>query len=802
MAEHRSRARAEPWISDLRFALRSLRRAPGFSLSVVVTLAVGIGVATAVFNLTAWLLFFASPFPQASELVMVGFKDPRTPFVPVRSGLHFEAFQEQTDVFSAYAAVRREMSNVVIDGEPTAVEVLGVSAETFSVFGLQPVRGRGFRPEEMRPGSDTVVVISDLFWRRQFNAASDVLGRSVDINQRPYVVVGVMGANQRYPLGFKGDVYRPLVFKTDPQNLFDPMLHIVGRLKRGVSLAQAQAALIPVKLPPLPQWASTYLSEQETKLMPLTEVGGRTNSWVLFTAAMLLFGMACLNAMNLMLVRLLARGREFSIRLALGGTRWQLSRLVVIESLVLAAGAMLLVAAMTRWLFPPLFALIHQDAAERYATYWNWGNLGFITGLGVLATVVVALLPILRLSGKNVNDQLKSGGAGSGESRGLGTVRNTLVVAQAALAVILLAGTGLMMRTFQRLHQVDLGFDPAGKVKVYVGFPRGSEPKPAERLQYFERLRATVAKLPGVIDASATQDTLVVGDFYGTAQLKMKDGSYRPVMGGFVPADLQQTAGLTMVRGRWLSGKRGAAEAVINETMARERFGDDDPVGQSFTLQVSGDRPYLVVGVVRDIRQRVRLKAGMQFYTPDWMYPPNVSSLLLRLAEDPPKEFVPVIRRAVYAFDPNLIVVHVASLHELVASTMEAERTTYTLLRGLAAIALGLAVVGLFSVIAYTVQARTREFGLRLALGATPGNLHRLVLRRGVVTAALGILVGVAGALLLTRFMQSLLFETAPYDPVVYLAVAGLLLLATLLACWLPARRAAKVEPMVALRAD
>jgi putative ABC transport system permease protein len=327
-------------------------------------------------------------------------------------------------------------------------------------------------------------------------------------------------------------------------------------------------------------------------------------------------------------------------------------------------------------------------------------------------------------------------------------------------------------------------------------------PSRRERLQYFERLRATVAKLPGVIDASATQDTLVVGDFYGTAQLKMKDGSYRPVMGGFVPADLQQTAGLTMVRGRWLSGKRGAAEAVINETMARERFGDDDPVGQSFTLQVSGDRPYLVVGVVRDIRQRVRLKAGMQFYTPDWMYPPNVSSLLLRLAEDPPKEFVPVIRRAVYAFDPNLIVVHVASLHELVASTMEAERTTYTLLRGLAAIALGLAVVGLFSVIAYTVQARTREFGLRLALGATPGNLHRLVLRRGVVTAALGILVGVAGALLLTRFMQSLLFETAPYDPVVYLAVAGLLLLATLLACWLPARRAAKVEPMVALRAD
>lgn len=802
MSEPRSRASVESWVADVRFALRSLRRAPGFSLAVVATLAVGIGVATAVFNLTAWLLFYASPFPQASELVMIGFKDPRSPFVPVRSGLHFEAFQEQTDVFAAYAAVRHDMSNVVIDGEPTAVEVLGVSAATFEVFGLRPIQGRGFRPEEMHPGNDTVVVISDLFWRRQFNAAPNVLGRTVDIDQRPYVVIGVMGPDQRYPLGFKGDVYRPLVFKTNPQNLFDPMLNIVGRLKPGVSLAQAQAALIPVKLPPMPQWASAYLSEQETKLMPLTEVGGRTNSWVLFTAGLLLFGMACLNAMNLMLVRLLGRSREFSIRLALGGTRWQLSRLVVIESLALATGAILLVGAMTRWLFPPLFALLHHDAAERYATYWNWGNLGFITGLGVLATAGVALLPVLRLSRNSLNEQLKSGGAGSGESRGMGTVRATLVAAQAALAVILLAGTGLMMRTFQRLHQVDLGFDPVGKVKVYVGFPRGTEPKPAERLQYFERLRATVATLPGVIDASATQDTLVVGDFYGTAQLKMKDGSYRPVMGGFVPADLQQAAGLTMVKGRWLSGQRGVAEAVINETMARERFGEEEPVGQSFTLQVSGDRPYLVVGVVRDIRQRVRLKAGMQFYTPDWMYPPNVSSLLLRLAEDPPQEFSAVIRRAVYKFDPNLIVVHVASLRELVAGTMQAERTTYTLLRGLAAIALGLAVVGLFSVIAYTVQARTREFGLRLALGATPGNLHRLVLKRGVATTALGILIGMAGAVLLTRFMQSLLFETTPYDPAVYLAVAGLLLLAAVLACWLPARRAAKVEPMVALRAE
>jgi putative ABC transport system permease protein len=791
----------EQWGKDAAFAIRSLSRARGFTLAVWGTLVVGIGVATVVFDLTSQIIF-SQPYPQAEQLFLIGFKDKQNVFMPYRTGLHFQAYQEQVNAFSEYAAVRPDITNVVVQGEPVIANVLSASIDCFRTLGIKPVLGRCFLPEEHRAGADNVVILAGLFWRQHFNASPDVLGRKILIDQQVCTVIGVLAADQAFPPAFAGAVYRPLVLKVDPAEPFTPTLYIIGRLRPGISVEQARLEIAAVKLPAVPPWAAAYFAEQEPVLNKPTELARPETQWVTLIAAALLYTMACLNAMNLMLVRLLGRRLELSIRLALGGSRWQIVRLLVIESAGLALLSSLTVILAARWLFPPIFATITGSEALRYASYCDWRTLGCIVELSFLASVVVVLVPVWRIFRVEISPGLKDGGRAMGGSRRLGSLRTALVMLQAALAVILLAGTGLMVRSFEKLRDVDLGFDPVGKVKVLIAFPAGYNLGPEARLQLFQRLQQRLTSLPGVKGVSIGQDSLLEGGFWGTGQLQMADGTYQPSAGSFVDADFYKVAGLTIMRGRWFSDKRGTIEVVINETLARTRFGTENPVGQYIKLLVSGDAGYLVVGVVRDVKENVRSSAGMRAYWPDWVYPLNVSTLVLRLDKDPNPAFADLVRRAVYEFDPKLIAPYVSSINSVVDQLMWAERNAFDILKGLSAIALGLAAMGLFSVIAFTVNSRTKEFGVRLALGARPADLHRLVMKRGLATVAVGVGIGTVGALGLTRFMQSLLFETTPNDPVVYLADAVVLLVAAVLACWLPARRAAKVDPMIALRAE
>jgi putative ABC transport system permease protein len=305
-----------------------------------------------------------------------------------------------------------------------------------------------------------------------------------------------------------------------------------------------------------------------------------------------------------------------------------------------------------------------------------------------------------------------------------------------------------------------------------------------------------------VKDVASGQDSLLVGGFWGTAQLAMKDGTYRPVAGNFVSVDYQRAAGIVLKRGRWFSGQRGAVEAVINESMARQRFGDEDPIGQSFQIQVSKDLAYRVVGVAADVKDTARSSDGMRYYVPDWMYPPNISTLILRLEREPEKEFADVVRRAIFEIEPHLITNDVSSVATIVGRMFYAEGSAFATMRALSPIALGLAAVGLFSVIGYTVEIRMKEFGVRLALGAKPSSLQRLVMIRGLATVAAGVVVGTAAALGMTQFMRNLLFETDPYDPLVYAVVALVLLGTAIAAFWLPARRAGRVDITSLLRAE
>lgn len=794
------------WLEQLRkdaaFVLRSLRRAPFFSMAVIGTLVLGIGVGTVAFNLTSWVLLFPQPYPDAERLYQIGFTDQRGGTNPYRFGCHWQAYREQTSVLSQFAAATNTIANVVVEGQPSAGAVISVSVDCFQTFGVTPVLGRGFRPEEHQAGASDVVVITDSFWRRRFGGSSEVLGRTLLIDQRVCTVVGVLALGQPLPPTFRGEVYRPLTLIDQPANPLGTAVFIVGRLRDGVTPEQARALLETVTLPDLPVWAKPYLAEQQLRLMPLAELNHPDAFWVVFAAGALLYGIACLNAASLMLVRLMGRHRELGIRLALGGTRWQIAQLVVIESVSLAAAASLVVLGAVRWWFPSLFAFLWNNEEIRHYSYWEPRTLGCVIGLALGASLLVALVPVWRLSRAGMATAVKEGGAAAGESRFLNRFRGGMVVAQAALAVILLAGTGLMARSFERLQRVNLGFNPRGMVKVQLRVPPGYDLGPEQRLQLFERLEKRLALLRGVRAVSFGQDSVLVGGYWGTAQVLMPDGRYQPVAGNFVGEDFLRTAGLRLVKGRWLSGNRGEYEVVINEAFARARFGDADPVGQSFRLLVSGDYDHRVVGVVGDVKEAIRSTPGMRFYAPTWVYPLNISTLLLRLETEPPKEFAGLVREAIYQIDPQLITSAVDSAAELVAQSLWVERFAFKLLKGFTPIALGLAVIGLFSVLAFAVDCRKREFGVRLALGARPRDLRLLVIRRGLATAGAGVAVGTAAALALTRFMQSLLFETAPYDPLVYAAVAAVLLSAAVVACWWPARRAARVDVARLLRTE
>jgi putative ABC transport system permease protein len=773
-----------------------------FSLTVLFTLILGIGVTTLVYEITEWIIFRESPFPRSEQLFFVGSNDKNDVSQYYLPGIFFQAFQEQTSVFKEYAAVEHPVVNTVLAGQPIPENVVNVSTDCFHTLDVRPVLGRGFLPEEFRAGNDNEVVITDLLWRKYFNAAPDVLGRQLTIDRQVCVIVGVLGQRQQFPANFQGEIYRPLVFKLVPSQVFSPALAIIGRLKPGITREKALAALKIVKLPPLPQWASAYFAGQTTILTNLTELNRPDVWWVMLAAAVFLYAIACLNAMNLMLIRLLGRRREIGIRFAVGASRWQVTQVVAIEGLLFSLLACLVVTIFVRWGFPPIFSLLNGNDASAYTNYLDWRTLSCVGGLSVFACLAATAAPASRLLRADISSGLKEGGPSMGESRRAGRARNSFVVFQAAFAVILLAGTGLMVRSFQQLRKVDIGFDPVGKVKVWVIPPAGYDLKPDARLELFSRLQKRLSLLPGVRAASYGQDALLMGRFWGTAQLKMADGTLQPTSGNFVSSNYQQTAGLVMKEGRWLSGKRGVEEVVISETLAKTRFGDRDPVGQFVQIQVSWDFKYPVVGVVKDVRDSMRASPGMRIYFPDWYYPQNINSLVLRLDKDPPKEFAGLVRHAVYEVDPNLVTTDVRSISQQVTDTMWAEHYAYTVMRGLAAIALALTVVGIFSVIAFTVDSRMTEFGVRLALGATPSDLNYLVIRRGIAAATAGIAVGTAGALGLTRFMKSMLYGTTSFDPLVYVAVAAVLFSAAVAACWLPARRAARVDVARLLKSE
>jgi putative ABC transport system permease protein len=795
---------------EFKAILRSLARAPGYSLVVVGTLALGMGAAAAFYSMVAGSLFPTMPFSKPEELVRIELNNRTQAQVQSQAVflMRFPAYQGARESFTGVAGATYDTLNLLLNEEPEGLSVSRVTANYFSVLGVAPALGRTFLPDEGKAGSDNAVILTDWFWRNRLGADPAVLDRELMLNGRPYRVVGVLAENFRPPLAFPGGrLYVPYVVPANPQSQAYVQVYTVARLKRGHPPAQAQSELRTL----LPEKGTRYealMKDFDAMVSPIdappSYAGYHRYQLMLWTgvgAVGFLYAIACVNAGNLMFVRMLGRRREIGIKLALGASRRDIARPLLLEGLVLALVSSLAGVVVAKWLMPVLVALApgSDDSWSRNLRL-SWEAVGFLAGLGLLTGLVIASGPAWRAAQLNVNDAVKEGGAAMGESRRLRFLRGGLVILEAALAVALLAGAGLMVRTFHQLQQVKPGFEPALRYNVILQISREENIPFAVRMERYKQMAERLGRVPGVASASLVSN--IVPSYYSAQKLKIagrSDNVEVEAQGSPGSANFLEELGVPLRAGRSLATlhQGDAPGVVINETMARTYFAGRNPVGEQ--LQMDEKTLWEIIGVVGDMRS-ARLEAKPRFYFPYWQPRGYAGGILLRLAGAPGPKFINEIRRAIYEVDPKFAVMSVTSLDRQLKQEVQLEQNMLVILEVLSALALLLAGLGLFTMMAYTVTQRRAEFGIRFALGATPGMIHRLVLGRGLALAATGVVLGLGLAWGLSRFMESLLYQTKAGDPLTYAIVGGLMLVVAIPACWLPAHRSTKVDLVHLLR--
>ncbi|MBI2512442.1 MAG: ABC transporter permease [Opitutae bacterium] len=799
--------------SDLRVVCRSLARAPGYAITVILTLALGIGAAAALHSTLSGSLLLRFNFPRIDELVRIEAISQGARFSNPTFLARFLAYRERAKSFSALAGGTTETLNLVVNGEPEGVAVARVTANYFTVLGVAPLMGRTFLPNDEQPGSDNVALLTYSYWKNRFGADPAILGKEIRLNERNYQVVGVLPEDYRAPFNTAGGrLCVPLVVPpvATPQTAFNSMATI-ARLRPGVTLAAARTELRGI-LPEQGQPYAEAMGKFNAVLKPIDappEFDGYQRfvvmQWTGVVAVTFLYLIACVNAGSLMLVRSLDRRRDTGIRLALGAGRWAVARPLLIEALVLAATAIAFGVMVAKWLLPALMAVAPGSEENAFkAIALSWETLGYLALLGVLTGMLVASGPAWRAAQMNVNDAMKDGGQGTGESRRLRLLRNTLVVVEATLAVALLAGTGLMIRTFQRLQEYDPGFRTANRFVVNLRISRDENMKADVRLERFKQIVERLKTVPGVTGASFVGSNFAPS-FFGPAKVKL---SSRPDAGEVEAAahlmmpDVLEQLGVPLRAGRSLAELRPGdpVSVVVSETFARNYFPGRSPLGER--IEITPHDVWEIVGVVGDIRS-ARLEAKPRFYFPYWQQKGNTNfNVLVRTAAKPGPKFNSDLRRAIYEVEPKFAVMSVNSFEQQLRWEISTERFVMTALEVLGGLALLLAVLGLFAMIAYSVAQRRAEFGIRLTFGATPASLQWLVVRGGLVLAALGVALGLGIAWGLARLMTAVLYGTRGADPVIFGVVGLVMFVVALPACWWPARRAGQVDVVKLLRAE
>ena len=795
-------------IKDLRYGVRSFLKRPGFLVIAISTLALGIGATTAMFTVVNSVLLRPLHFPEPERIVLFQGVNPRQGITDSNMSIpDITDWQQQSQSFEQIAGFASGGVILSTGDEVERVRTTAVSAEFFPLFKTNPISGRVLQPDDMQEGRDTVIVISHALWQRRFGGAADVIDRKITLNGQPATIVGIMPAGFTYPNDC--EVWVPLERTKERRD--NRFVEVVSRLKPNVSLAQAQTEMDTINQ----RLAQNYVETNTGWSVHLTElreslVGElRTSLLILLGAVAFVLLIACANVANLLLARAAYRQKEIALRTALGASRLRVVRQLLTESVLLSFVSGMAGLALSLWFIKLLIAITPPTTPRLSEIRIDLRVFAFTFGVTILAGILFGLFPALQTSRPNLNETLKDSGQRGSETGGRNRVGSLLIVSEIALSFMLLAGAGLLIKSFLHLREINPGFNPDNVLTMRLTLTPGKYAQGEPRAQIYKQLIDHVKATPGVQSAGAVLSLPLGGDTFDVGRSLIREG--RPMTpdessnAQYLPVtpDYFQTLQIPLKSGRFFTDQdtlQSTKVVIVNETMARALWPNENPVGRRFTIWRDEKFPREIVGVVGDTKASLDKEAGRQMYVP---YAQDATwgslSLVVRTAGDP-SAMTSSVREAIRAVDKGIPNYNLKTMNDVVSTSAAPRRIPMLLMSAFAGVAMLLAMLGIYGVTSYYVTQRTHEIGVRMALGAQIVDVLKLVLRRAMLLAVIGIGIGVAGAIAVTRYLTSLLFGVKPIDTLTFVAVAVALAVVVFVACLVPARRAAKIDPLEALR--
>jgi len=797
-------------INDLRFAFRGLVKHPGFTAIAVIIVALGIAATTAIFSVVNGVLLRPMPYPEPERLLVINEVNLQQGPEPFElSYLNWLDLRQQNHSFEDIAGVVYSSSILKIQDEPARIQTMAVSANLFPLLRAHAAQGRTFLPDDDRPGANRVVVVSHRFWQRHF-ANQSLNNQGINLDDHGFAVIGVMPAGFQFP-DDKIDVWAPLGPDSDAKFFQNRAVHFItalGRLKPGVSRAQANSELTTI-FSGIQQQHAKEDAGHSVSITPLQErITGDVKPalYVLLGAVIFVLLICCANVGNLQWARAASRGREMAIRIALGASRWRVIRQSLVESLLLACIGGGLGFLLAMWIVTWLLLHLPKDFPRASEIGIDTAVFGFAFAVSLLTGIVFGLAPAIQAARSDVNDALKSGGKGSINSGA--RLRRVFVVAEVALSLMLFIGAGLLIKSFWRLTNVNPGFQSDHLLTLHVGLPEQKYTDDAQVVEFFRKLPERLSTLPGVKAVSAVNRLPISGgDPHGELTIEGRTFnageapgvSYRRILPNYFRA-----MGIPLLQGREFDDRDTGGKpdvVIVNQKMAQRYWPGGDAVGKRIKIGPAKSEPWVtIVGVVGNVNH-TGLDAEPDFasYEPHAKRPWSEMTVLVRTVGDPLSLAGPVQQELKNA-EKDILIEDVVTMDRRIDLSVAPQRLNVVLLATFALIALVLATAGIYGVMAHSVTQRTQEIGLRMALGAQLSDVLKMVLRSGMWLAAIGIAIGLVGAFFLTRLMSKLLFGVTPTDALTFASVAGILFVVALLACYIPARRATRVDPTVALR--
>lgn len=804
------------FLRDLRYGARSLLRKPLFSAVVVTVLSLGIGANTAIFTVVYAVLLRPLPYDDPERILMITETDGSGGQTWVAPADYID-WEQQSQSYEAIAAMRWWSANLSGGSEPERIQGALVTTSIFQVLGVQPILGRSFLPEEGREGQGNVVVLSYGLWQRRFGGDPDIVGKAASFNGISRVIVGVMPDEFTLPLlnirqaPIHTEAWAPLSMPTSYwQARGSHQLRVIARLRPGVKRGQAQEEMSAIadRIGNLYPNSNRQVGAIVTPLHERLIGDIRPALFVLLFAVGFLLLIACANVANLLLARAAERQKEMAIRAALGASRFQLVRQLLCESLILALVGGCLGLLLALWGTDTLIALSPQNVLRLQEINVDQNVLLFTLMLSMLTGIIFGIAPALQLSRPDLNLSLKDG-SNFGLSLSRQRLRSTLVTAEIALSLVLLIGAGLLIKSFLRIQAVNPGYDGENVLTMQISLPFSKYPEANQHAQFYQQVIERVAALPGVQSTAATTTPPLAGSINtSTFLIEGREEKSPSEEMAVVTPDYFRTMGITLLKGRGFSEQDNAQAPgviIISRSMANRHWADDDPIGKRIKLEGPEEQWRSIIGIVEDVKQeRLEAEAIREYYLPYLQDPWFLSStmtLVIR-TDSAALNLASAVRNEIHAVDKDMPVYNIRSMEDIYSLAVAGRRFNTLLLGVFAAVALILAAVGIYGTISYAVTQRTREIGIRMALGAQAADVLKMIIGQGVLHITVGVLIGLSSALVLTRLMESLLFGVSAIDLQAFLGVSLLLTAVALVACYIPARRASRIEPLAALRHD